>query len=67
MRDVPACAKAEVATSLAADEGELAAGLCQNAANEASTHGAASVSVVPADGTELAAGTDAEDCRPTGR
>jgi hypothetical protein len=65
--DVPTCAKAVVATSLGADEGDLAASLCQNAANEASTHGVASVSVVSAGGTELAAGTDAEDCRPTGK
>jgi hypothetical protein len=65
--DVPTCAKAVVATSLGADEGELAASLCQNAASEASTHGVASVSVVSADGAELAAGTNAEDCRPTGK
>ena len=65
--DVPTCAKAVVATSLGADEGELAASLCQNAASEASTHGVASVSVVSADGAELAAGTNATDCRPTGR
>ena len=61
--DVPACDKAVVSTSLGADEGDQAAGLCQNAANEASSHGVASVSVVSADGKELAAGTTAEDCK----
>ncbi|MBU2665233.1 hypothetical protein KOI35_17150 [Actinoplanes bogorensis] len=61
--DVPACDKAVVATSLGAGEGDLAASLCQNAANEASTHGVAAVSVLSADGTELATGTTAEDCK----
>ena len=61
--DVPTCVKAVVATSLGADEGDLAASLCQNAANEASTHGVASVSVVSADGAELATGTTPEDCK----
>jgi hypothetical protein len=61
--DVPTCDKAVVATSLGAGEGDQAAGLCQNAANEASTHGVAAVSVVSADGTELATGTTAEDCK----
>jgi hypothetical protein len=63
--DVPTCDKAVVATSLGADEGDQAAGLCQNAANEASTHGVASVSVVSAQGAELATGTTAEDCKAT--
>ena len=61
--DVPTCDKAVVATSLGADEGDQAASLCQNAANEASTHGVAAVSVVSADGKELATGTTAEDCK----
>jgi hypothetical protein len=61
--DVPTCDQAVVATSLGADEGDQAAGLCQNAANEASTHGVKSVSVVSADGKELATGTNAEDCK----
>ncbi|MET0492263.1 MAG: hypothetical protein ABW000_03935 [Actinoplanes sp.] len=60
---VPTCDKAVVATSLGADEGDQAASLCQNAANEASTHGVAAVSVVSADGKELATGTTAEDCK----
>ncbi len=63
--DVPSCDKAVVATSLGADEGDLAASLCQNAANEASGHGVASVSVTSADGKELATGTNAEDCQAT--
>ncbi|GIF17984.1 hypothetical protein BJ973_009052 [Actinoplanes tereljensis] len=62
--EVPTCDKAVVATSLGADEGDQAASLCQNAANEASTHGVSAVSVVSADGTELATGTNAEDCKP---
>jgi hypothetical protein len=61
--DVPTCDRAVVATSLGADEGDQAAGLCQNAANEASTHGVGSVSVVSADGTELATGTTPADCK----
>ncbi|AGZ41044.1 hypothetical protein [Actinoplanes friuliensis] len=61
--DVPTCDKAVVATTLGADEGDQAASLCQNAANEASTHGVAAVSVVSADGKELATGTTAEDCK----
>ncbi|MGX6600555.1 hypothetical protein ACWKSP_00240 [Micromonosporaceae bacterium Da 78-11] len=63
--DVPTCDKAVVATSLGADEGDQAASLCQNAANEASGHGVGSVSVVSADGKELATGTTAEDCKAT--
>jgi hypothetical protein len=61
--EVPTCDKAVVATTLGADEGDQAASLCQNAANEASTHGVASVSVVSADGNELATGTTPEDCK----
>jgi len=64
--EVPTCDKAVVATSLGADEGDQAASLCQNAASEASGHGVASVSVVSADGKELATGTNSEDCKPTG-
>ncbi|MFD0525738.1 hypothetical protein [Paractinoplanes durhamensis] len=63
--DVPSCDKAVVSTSLGADEGDLAAGLCQNAANEAGPHGVAAVSVVSADGKELATGTDPASCKPT--
>ena len=62
--DVPTCDKAVVATSLGADEGDQAASLCQNAASGASTHGVGSVSVVSADGRELATGTNTEDCKP---
>jgi hypothetical protein len=61
--DVPSCDQAVVSTSLGADEGELAASFCQNAASEARPHGVAAVSVVSSDGTELARGTDATDCR----
>jgi hypothetical protein len=61
--EVPTCDKAVVATTLGAHEGDQAASLCQNAANEASTHGVASVSVVSADGKELATGTTPEDCK----
>ncbi|MEU4243584.1 hypothetical protein [Actinoplanes sp. NPDC026619] len=64
--DVPTCDKAVVATSLGADEGDQAASLCQNAANEASSHGVGSVSVVSADGKELAGGTTAADCKAIG-
>jgi hypothetical protein len=63
--DVPACDKAVVATSLGAEEGDQAASLCQNAASEAHNHGVASVSVVSADGKELATGTNSTDCKPT--
>jgi len=62
--DVPTCDKAVVTTSLGADEGDQAASLCRNAASGASTHGVGSVSVVSADGRELATGTNTEDCKP---
>ncbi len=63
--EVPTCAKAVVATSLGAGDGDLAASLCLNAASAASTHGVASVSVLSSDGKELAAGTNSEDCKPS--
>jgi hypothetical protein len=61
---IPSCDKAVVTTSLGADGKDLAASICQNAANEASSHGVAAVSVVSSDGEELAAGTTAENCAP---
>jgi hypothetical protein len=61
--EVPSCDRAVVKTSLAVADAQIAAGICQNAANEASGHGVAAVSVVAADGTELAAGTTPADCK----
>jgi hypothetical protein len=61
--EVPSCDKAVVKTGLATADADVAAGICQNAANEASGHGVASVSIVAADGTELATGTTAADCK----
>lgn len=61
--EVPSCAKAVVKTGLAVADAEIAAGICQNAANEASGHGVAAVSIVAADGTELATGTTPADCK----
>ena len=63
--EVPSCAKAVVTTSLTAADAAIAAGICQNAANEASGHGVAAVSIVTADGQELAAGTTPADCKAT--
>ena len=60
--EIPTCDKAVVRTSLDETGGGIATAICQNAANEASTHGVASVSVESAEGRELASGTTAEDC-----
>ena len=61
--EVLSCAMAVVRTGLAGADAGIAAGICQNAATEASGHGVAAVSIVAADGTELATGTTAADCQ----
>ncbi len=62
--EVASCDKAVIKTSLGTSDANVgsATGICAIAANEASSHGVAAVSIVSEDGTELATGTNSGDC-----
>lgn len=62
--EVPTCQKAVVKTSLTTspDDVRSAVGICGTGAAQGRPKGVASVSVVAADGTELASGTDSGNC-----
>lgn len=61
---VPTCAKAIVSTSLGADGVGRATAVCRTATTRTVENNVVAVSVVSADGTELATGTSTATCGP---
>jgi hypothetical protein len=62
--DVPSCDEAFVTTTFGPGDVDPGVGLCPFAAQQASGHGVARVSILAADGTQLATGTTELDCVP---